>query len=499
MKNKAKLFLGGLTLLLSAVVLSGCTKSFCSVDDQANMLYAYDYGVTAYFDGGDENLPEGATPLAGFNNVYTTVSYSNCEGLKAIIDTATSNGIKTPSLNYWATLDSFVLNNALNLSNFTDSSVVTAGNIVSALNDYGYLKYSDSVTTGYKKDAERTLWLNWDNFDQQIRKSGISIDECPTRDFISAYKSSMNNYIAAYRSCLAIKKDDYGYYGYGSNKTPVTIEAKTWKYAWQKGFLTGLLVWPIGALTDVIVDGLQSEKMPISSGIPQLLAILIVTVIVRSLMLVVTMKQTASNAKMQQLQPEIAKIQAKYPNANTNQYEKQRMAEETSRLYKKHKINPLSSLLVLIVQFPVFICVWGALQGCSSLSSGTFLGLRLSDSIGTLLFNGANWKTPGSGVWTALILFILMAGAQTVSMLLPQWMQKSKAKKIAKLGRNPAKKEQDNKMKWFTYIMLAMIIIMGFSLASAMGVYWLVGALFSIAQTLITNAVNEKKSHKKGK
>ena len=90
-----------------------------------------------------------------------------------------------------------------------------------------------------------------------------------------------------------------------------------------------------------------------------------------------------------------------------------------------------------------------------------------------------------------------MSGAQTVAMLLPQWIAKAKKKKIAKLGRNPAQKESDNKMKWFTYIMLAMIIFMGFSLVSALGVYWLVGALFSIAQTLITHAITEHKNHKK--
>ena len=43
----------------------------------------------------------------------------------------------------------------------------------------------------------------------------------------------------------------------------------------------------------------------------------------------------------------------------------------------------------------------------------------------------------------------------------------------------------------------AMIIFMGFSLVSALGVYWLVGALFSIAQTLITHAITERKNHKK--
>ena len=213
-------------------------------------------------------------------------------------------------------------------------------------------------------------------------------------------------------------------------------------------------------------------------------------------MLAVTIKQTSGNAKMQALQPEITKIQNKYPNSNTNNYEKQMMAQEMNKLYKKHKINPLSSLLVMIVQFPVFICVWGALQGCASLSSDALINLHLSDNINNVLFNGANWGN-GSAI-VALVLFLLMAGAQVVSMLLPQWIQKKKRKKVASLGKNPAQQDQQSKMKMFTYVMMAMIIFMGFMLPAAMGVYWFVGAIFSLVQTLIIEKINSVRAKKKG-
>ena len=194
---------------------------------------------------------------------------------------------------------------------------------------------------------------------------------------------------------------------------------------------------------------------------------------------------------MQLLQPEITKIQQKYPNSNTNRNEQQRMAMEMQALYKKHHINPIGSLLVMVVQFPIFICVWGALQGSASLSTGKFLGLNLSSSISSTLFTGANWAN--GSAFTALGLFLLMAGAQVISMLLPKILQKKKTKNVTKLGANPAMKAQESKTRMFTIVMMAMIIFMGFMLVSAMGVYWLVGALFSICQTLITNAVNNRK------
>ena len=301
----------------------------------------------------------------------------------------------------------------------------------------------------------------------------------------------MNNKVSASRSCLTTKTDFYGHYGDGQ---PAEISKKSWAYAWQKvGFLSGLFVYPIGWLIETFTNGL----MGVGNGWAQLLAILFVTIIVRTIMLLATFKQSTASNKMQEIQPEVAKIQAKYPNANSNQYEKQRLAQETQALYKKHKINPFTSIIVMFVQFPVFICVWGAMQGSAVLTSGTVLGLDLSKSISAVLTTWSNWAHPESGVWTALGLFLLMSGAQTVAMLLPQWMAKAEKKKIAKLGRNPAQKENDNKTKWFTYIMLAMIIFMGFSLVSALGVYWLVGALFSIAQTLIMHAIMKHKKHKK--
>ena len=274
------------------------------------------------------------------------------------------------------------------------------------------------------------------------------------------------------------------------------IESKSWGYAWSKGFFEGLLVYPIGWLIDQIAFGFRNAN--VAAGWSALLAILFVTLIIRSLMMLATIRQTASNAKMTELQPEITKIQNKYPNSNTSSVERQRMGQEMNALYKKNKINPFMAIIVMIIQFPVFICVWGALSGSAVLSSGTVLGLDLSLTIRQVLFTGSNWGPEGNyAAVTALFLFLFMAASQAVAMLLPQWMQKARAKKVAKLGKNPAQKSQNNKMKWFTYIMLAMIIFMGFSLVSAMGVYWFVGALISIGQTLIMQSITARKKAKK--
>lgn len=505
MKKRTKLTLAGIVTLSAAVLLSGCTASFCSKEDKAHILYAYDYGVSDYYDA--TSKPADAEKVwDGNDNVYfTVVAPANGGGLYKTTTDAEKAYIQTPTNTYYKALDKLVLEQALKAEKGADVvfETVTYDEVLTALDNHGYLKY-------YGEDTNK-LWTNWDNLNQVLRNEsvnptnnyfGIQLDDLPTTDWLNLYKKDMDALISGYRSCIAISEDEYGYYGYAnglhyrdSEKVPVQISAKSWKYAWDKGFLEGLLIYPIAWLTETFVSGFKSMGM--ANGIPQILAIFVITFIVRSLMLLVTFKQTTGNAKMQALQPEITKIQNKYPNANTNTYEKQQMAAEMNKLYKKNKINPLASLLVTVVQFPVFICVWGALQGCASLSSDAFLNLHLSDSISGVLFNGSNWAN-GSAI-TALVLFLLMSGAQVVSMLLPQWLQNSKRKKVANLGKNPAQNEQQSRMKMFTYVMMAMIIFMGFTLPSAMGVYWFVGALFSVCQTFIFEKINNAKSKKKGR
>ena len=489
MKRRTKLGLGITALSASVLLLSGCTASFCSTKDQSNMLYAFDDGITRYYDA--DNKPEGAIQHAYFTNVYYTVSMDNANpGLISILDTCKTNNIETPHVDYWATMDALLLDDVKSNAYAGLNADASATKVNEALSKHGYLKF-------YSDKENPTTWDNWDKYNKQTY-SLIDIDKCPTNDFITQYKKSMNSYISSYRSCIATDDGQYGSYGANNDvKHTIAIEAKTYQYAWSKGFFEGLLVWPIAAFVDILCNSFSGLGTGLNGtvGWAQILAIFIVTVVVRSFMFLVSFKSTLSNAKMSELQPQIAKIQNKYPNANTNQAERARMSQEMSALYKKNGINPLSSLLIMVVQFPIFICVWGALTGSAWLSTGSFLNLNLSDSISATLFNGANWATGAAE--TALVLFLLMAAAQAAAMLLPQWIQKRKQKDVAKLAKNPNQNSQNRNMKIFTYVMMGMIIIMGFSLASAMGIYWFFGALFSIAQTLITQAILSRRKAKK--
>jgi len=500
MKKRTKIGIGLASLGIGVLALTGCTSSFCSNNDKAHILSVYDNGVCYFYDAADEEKPteeEGCyeiTTIDGVSDVYFRYSYAyNNGGLTKSIETADKNGVYYPDNNceYWAAFELVVIDEAVKASGRTINSAEEMNNL---LTDYGYLRFAP----GKDKDE---LWGDWDRLNQAAKDEMVALDgtygisydiaKVPSTDFMKIYKSTLEGAISNYRGCITTETGQFGYFGWGELKTPVEIEGKSYQYGWSKGFFEGLLVYPIAALTDVMCSAFSNANMGNglngTNGWAQLLTIILITLIVRTFMFLVSFKSTLNNAKMTELQPQLAKIQAKYPNANTNTSEKARMADEMNKLYKKNHINPFSAIIVMIFQFPVFICVWGALIGSSWLSTGQFLGMNFSDSISTILFNGNNWRT--GAAWTALVLFLLMAGAQVVSMLLPQWIQKKRQQKVAKLGKNPAQTQQNRTMKIVTYMMMIMIIFMGFSLASAMGVYWLIGAIISVIQTLVTQAI----------
>ena len=512
MKRKTKIGLGIAIGALGALALSGCTASFCSTVDRAHIIAAYDNGVSKFFDSDATEKPEKCyeiTTIEGVNNVWFAYSFSyNNGGLTKTNENAKNNNIEylVNNCEYWASFDLEVITQAVKTAKIDNPgfTVNSAAQMDELLTKYGYLRFSSNNVNS------NLLWDNWSDYDVAARNNmktygaqnlyGISYDisKIPTNDYIKLYKSTMEGAINNFRGCITTNTGNFGSYGW-ELKTPVEIEGKSYQYGWSKGFFEGLLVYPIAALIDVVCNSLQGAGTGIpgtnTNGWAQLLTILIVTFIVRAFIFLVSFKSTLNNAKMTELQPQIAKIQAKYPDANTNQSSKARMADEMNKLYKKNHINPFSSILVMIVQFPVFICVWGAFTGSAWLSTGQFLGLNLSDSISSVLFNGANWAN--GSAWTALVLFLLMAGSQVMAMLIPQWLQKKRQAKVAKLGKNPAQNQQNKTMKIVTWVMMIMIIFMGFSLASAMGVYWFVGALISVIQTLITQAIIGRQSKEK--
>ena len=363
----------------------------------------------------------------------------------------------------------------------------------SILAHYGYVKHY-SVTVDEEGNEVVDYYKNIKDWNNTISKT-LGENSVMSINFYNAYKSQLDAKVVNVRTCITVNDGFYGNLTTDPLNNTVKIEGKAkdfyqgWGEAFtQHGFLEGLLVYPIAVGVENLSHALGMN------GWGQVGAVLIMTILVRALFMLVTLPSTISQQKMTYLQPELAKLQQKYPNAQTNQYDKERLTQAQMALYKKNKVHPFSMFIVMIIQFPLFICVWNALQGSASLSTDAVLGLNLSDSIWSTLTNFSGW--PGfAGWWTALVLIILMSAAQIVSMMLPNLLSKIRMKNVTKTVKSDVAEKSQKTQKWVQWGMTIFIIIMGFNLPAAMGVYWFAGAIFSVIQTLIIHFVF---MHKKG-
>jgi len=87
-------------------------------------------------------------------------------------------------------------------------------------------------------------------------------------------------------------------------------------------------------------------------GAPWWVSIALLTVVVRSVLFPLTVKQVKNMRAMQDLRPEMEKIRAQFPN------NRQRQQEEMMKLYRDRKVNPLGGCLPILVQMPVFIGIF---------------------------------------------------------------------------------------------------------------------------------------------
>ena len=87
-------------------------------------------------------------------------------------------------------------------------------------------------------------------------------------------------------------------------------------------------------------------------GAPWWLSIVMLTVIVRSLLFPLTVKQVKSMRAMQDLKPEMDKVRAQY----RDNVQKQR--EEMAKVYQEQGVNPLGGCLPILVQMPIFIGIF---------------------------------------------------------------------------------------------------------------------------------------------
>jgi YidC/Oxa1 family membrane protein insertase len=99
-------------------------------------------------------------------------------------------------------------------------------------------------------------------------------------------------------------------------------------------------------------------------GVPWWLSIVMLTVIVRSLLFPLTVKQVRSMRAMQDLKPHMDRVRAQFKD------NPQRQREEMAKVYQEQGVNPLGGCLPILVQMPIFIGMFYVIRQFGGYSLG---------------------------------------------------------------------------------------------------------------------------------
>ncbi|MFA5821000.1 MAG: YidC/Oxa1 family membrane protein insertase [Candidatus Gracilibacteria bacterium] len=210
------------------------------------------------------------------------------------------------------------------------------------------------------------------------------------------------------------------------------------------------------------------------------LAIIILTLLARTILLIPSQKAMRSQRKMQDIQPRLEKIKEQYKG------DQSRIASETMAAWKEAKVNPFGSCLPLLMQFPFLIAVFYVVQSGLNpdntyLLYTTYAGFTIHD-IQTGFFGIMNLIKPN-----VYVLPLIVGGLQFIQMKLT----------MARTNKNKGEKKAPNEMAMATnmmvYFLPVMIAVFTSQLPAGVGLYWGTSTLYGIVQQIFINREKPKK------
>lgn len=216
------------------------------------------------------------------------------------------------------------------------------------------------------------------------------------------------------------------------------------------GIFNHYFIYPFSYLLTFFADAFHGDY-----GLSIVLMTLLIRLAILPLMMNQTKKQVATRAKMAVLQPELNALKEKYKNdvsaeARTNQQ------REMLQLYQKHQFNPLNiGCLPMLLQWPITLAFYYAIRRTPEIAAHDFL-----------------WFSLGH---TDVILPFIAAAVYYVQFRVSQSLS-------AQYQQTP-----NNQMAFIGLLSPIMMGAFSFAMPAALPLYWAVGGIFIIVQTIILN------------
>lgn len=206
-------------------------------------------------------------------------------------------------------------------------------------------------------------------------------------------------------------------------------------------------------------------------------AIVIFTVIVKLILFPLSKKAVVTQLKMKKLEPELAEIKKQ------NKDNKQNYALKTMELYKKNKVNPFASIILILIQLPIIFALYKVFLGDLNNINPEFLYssfVTVPEAINTH-FLGL-FDITGKSIFLAILAGVSSYFQIRFSVpITPKNVNKDNMTKEERF-KHDLTRTMGTQMR---YMLPILAFIVSWTVSGAIAVYWITSNIFTIAQELV--------------
>ena len=240
----------------------------------------------------------------------------------------------------------------------------------------------------------------------------------------------------------------------------------------------GLIMWPLYYVISAVLlafHKLFGDIFGPASGAAWVLSIIGLTLVIRAALIPLFVKQIKSSRNMQLIQPKVRELQKKYG------HDREKLAQETMKLYREAGTNPFASCLPILLQMPIFLALFRLIDQAAKdpaeerglmtetlnrqFGDATFLTAKISD---TFL---------GTDLISVRVLAAALVIAMTITTFLTQRQLMSKNMPADALS-GPYAQQQ----KLLLYVLPLVFAVGGIAFPVGVLFYWTTSNLWTMGQ-----------------
>jgi YidC/Oxa1 family membrane protein insertase len=215
----------------------------------------------------------------------------------------------------------------------------------------------------------------------------------------------------------------------------------------------------IGSSWQIIVDAVAQGLVFLYNALNSVgignwgLTIILFTLIVKIVLLPLTVQQLRSARAMQSIQPAMRALQKQYGK------DREKLAQEQMKLYKEYGVNPMGGCLPILIQFPIWIALYGALLTLADPNAAI-------SQANNVVLGGFLW-IPNLSAPDHLYILAVLSG-------ITQWVM---TRQTTPKTDDPQQKQMNQTMQF----MPLMFVVFAINFSSGLVLYWVANAVISIA------------------